>query len=669
MNLKHKAKKFATLLKLMTFTTVLTGCGNKNESTIETNFDVTDNGINVYSLPYQIDVCDSEKETEMTDELYSYIKDEVEKSPYDCLSIHLDNSLIDFANIDVSKFNNLIIDCPNIDFNYYPFSMLNKHYDFISIVISENTNKDNVINFLQFINLKDSCLKLEFTENIPSNLINEYLEIVSKINNINELDIEVSDSIKNLNLSNLKCNNLTLLHRTSKEIDYDITIDDSVKKLYLTSVYPETFETNSTLKNLEIKSNNEDLEIEYQIFRYADNDNFFVKVDDDTTIALPNNSSFDVSGINIDGVTDSWFKQFGNTSGTVIRSFDSYFCYNSKKESIGTAIAEMHFGELEKELLATLEKYNIKIRINDKTLTFRTNETSNIVITEDKIYEYINTVIEKYNINEIVIKGLEKQIDFGKIDLSNIASTDLSEAGYNFDYTPFIANSDNMLSTNINVRVKKDNNHDSKLNYLKSILLADNSIVRIIIDNDVDLNIASSYINAIDCEKVSQLSIHYDNINELDLTNLSVPVLNLITDSSEDLLNYNVNINDAVAVCTLCISYNGDIQNCLSINKIKINSSNNNLITTLIVSKFDNNSFDSEVAPNTIISVPENSNLYLIGIQESCITPEFLEQFENLNNFVATNNANTYQVFYDGIAKYWVHQEKEEGRKFFLEIN
>ena len=59
----------------------------------------------------------------------------------------------------------------------------------------------------------------------------------------------------------------------------------------------------------------------------------------------------------------------------------------------------------------------------------------------------------------------------------------------------------------VGIKVKKDSNHTSRINYLRSIPLMDDAFVHIDIREDVDVETAASYINTLDLSKVEHIFI------------------------------------------------------------------------------------------------------------------------------------------------------------------
>lgn len=681
MNMKRKAKKFATILQLMVGATLLTSCGKENINTSDNeitsayeidNTKIDNSGIQVFEsdILENISISDYKEDIELSEELYSEINKELQKSKYTSLNIKLDFTPINFTNIDISKFTKLTIDCSNVLFDYTPF--YNKNYEYLKLTISENTNKDSIINFLQNINIED-YLYLDFTEDVSKDLINEYLNIIST-KRYNNFSIVTSANINELVLDKINSNYLSILHKTDSDLDYKIVLNDSVKEFAINTCYPENFKETVSLANLEVISKNEELSINFRTFleNTLIDETVSVNVDNKTKIKLPNNCRFEVCALNTNKADDDWFKQFDNTFSTNIKSSDnnSYFNYNRSEKTIEEAIEEMRFSVLENEILTYLKEYEIDIRRYEQVLFFEANKQSDIIIDDDKLYDYINSAIKKYNINRIVIEKLEKQIDFEKIDLSNISSIDLSDVGYNFEYKAFVKNNKEKPPSNIlTIKVKKDNNHVNRLNYLKSIPLAENAYVDLNIGEGVDLETATSYINALDLSKVLHLSIDYDKLNELDLTNLNVPILDLFTDYNKEIIDYSININSEVEQLVLCFYYDHEYQKIPFLNEVKVNSSNTNLTTRLMVLEgIGYEKFNCKVDNSSTISVPDCSTLYVIGVEESSITKEFLEQFKDLNGFLVTNNMHDYQYQYTENQWSYYYKEKKQEKELLMEL-
>lgn len=682
--MKKKAKKFATLLNLIVSGAVLTSCGKETTNEIASVYEIDNSGIIVFGHAEDCTDVYDEKKVKITSELLEKIKEKVEEYNSGTIYIALDKTAIDFTDIDLSNVTSLIIDCPNIDFNYVPF--YDNVYEYISVTISENTNNEDIKSFLQNITFisneysnNNPYLSLEFTKNMSTNLINEYLEVVSKIEGLQTFSLDTSANINDLNLVNIKCNMLDIVHNADKEISYDIGINDSIKDFDLQTNYSENYkEDEILLKQLIVNSNNKELDMHYYVDGLA-------KIYNDTIITLPSNSVFELVNVNVDDVSDSWYQQFSNTSRTNIRetnkSDNSHFCYNSNTGTINDAIDKMNFVILEDEVKTILKENALDVRRYDETLYLEAYKPSDIVLTDDKVYDYINSVIRKYNVNSLVIIDLEKQIDFKKIDLSNITYKDLSSVGYNFDYTEFIKlNNEQTPVNNLGIKVKKDSNHTSRINYLRSIPLMDDAFVHIDIREDVDVETAASYINTLDLSKVEHLYISYNKINELDLTNLNVPILDLVVDyydNYKETIDYSININNEVKQLTLYFAYDYDRNYELNpiLSKVKINSSNNDLITYLMVGAgVLDESLNCKVGSDTNISVPNNSKLYIIGVEEDSITKDFLRQFNNLNDFIIKNNTNDYQYeFSDGEWIYYYNENKkigeEEVRKLLKEVS
>lgn len=690
MNMRRKAKKFATMFQFIVGATVLASCGkestniNDNEINIETNvteksegviiesnensttnysFEIGDSGISVYNVPEQTDVCDSEKETIMTDELYQEIKNRVEKSEYDCLTIHLESTPIDFSNIDVSNFTRLMIDCPNIDFNYSPF--YNKTYEHLHMIISNKTNKEDVKKILQTATFNEAFLSLDFTENVSSDLVNEYLYVIANMDNLDWVDIRTSANINELNLASIKCNLLDISNCVDKELDYNITLNDFVTRFDLGAVYSKDYSKDVSLRGLKIKSNNKELAINFNIDNY-DNNDFFVNIDNSTIIELPDNSSFDISGINVESVDDSWFKQFRNTSSTIIRNFEDYydsnFYYNSSEGTINDAITDMHFEELEKESQVILEANGISTNINGNDLIFYVYDNKNNTITDKKIYDYINALIRRENITEIDCGTLDNQIDFKKIDLSNIEWVNISKVGYNFDYTS-LNNTNHKYLSNVAIHVQKTTNHTNKIQYLKKLNFNDSCSVIFDIDEEVDVDTVYSYLNELDLSKLSVLQMNYLQVDKLDFSNIKVPALCLNIAYNKPRIDYKINVNESVEEVLLCFDCDYPWADAF-ISTVTVNSLNNDLRTYIYLSNtFANN---CSVDENSVILVPDNSKLCITGIKEMSVTDSFLEQFNNLDTFIIRDNDGTYEYNYKKNREDWQYSSKKEQEKKLL---
>ena len=688
--MRRKAKKFATMFQFIVGATVLASCGkestniNDNEINIETNvteksegviiesnensttnysFEIGDSGISVYNVPEQTDVCDSEKETIMTDELYQEIKNRVEKSEYDCLTIHLESTPIDFSNIDVSNFTRLMIDCPNIDFNYSPF--YNKTYEHLHMIISNKTNKEDVKKILQTATFNEAFLSLDFTENVSSDLVNEYLYVIANMDNLDWVDIRTSANINELNLASIKCNLLDISNCVDKELDYNITLNDFVTRFDLGAVYSKDYSKDVSLRGLKIKSNNKELAINFNIDNY-DNNDFFVNIDNSTIIELPDNSSFDISGINVESVDDSWFKQFRNTSSTIIRNFEDYydsnFYYNSSEGTINDAITDMHFEELEKESQVILEANGISTNINGNDLIFYVYDNKNNTITDKKIYDYINALIRRENITEIDCGTLDNQIDFKKIDLSNIEWVNISKVGYNFDYTS-LNNTNHKYLSNVAIHVQKTTNHTNKIQYLKKLNFNDSCSVIFDIDEEVDVDTVYSYLNELDLSKLSVLQMNYLQVDKLDFSNIKVPALCLNIAYNKPRIDYKINVNESVEEVLLCFDCDYPWADAF-ISTVTVNSLNNDLRTYIYLSNtFANN---CSVDENSVILVPDNSKLCITGIKEMSVTDSFLEQFNNLDTFIIRDNDGTYEYNYKKNREDWQYSSKKEQEKKLL---
>lgn len=691
MNMRRKAKKFATMFQFIVGATVLASCGkestniNDNEINIETNvteksegviiesnensttnysFEIGDSGISVYNVPEQTDVCDSEKETIMTDELYQEIKNRVEKSEYDCLTIHLESTPIDFSNIDVSNFTRLMIDCPNIDFNYSPF--YNKTYEHLHMIISNKTNKEDVKKILQTATFNEAFLSLDFTENVSSDLVNEYLYVIANMDNLDWVDIRTSANINELNLASIKCNLLDISNCVDKELDYNITLNDFVTRFDLGAVYSKDYSKDVSLRGLKIKSNNKELAINFNIDNY-DNNDFFVNIDNSTIIELPDNSSFDISGINVESVDDSWFKQFGNTSSTIIRNFDDYydfnFYYNSSEGTINDAITDMHFEDLEKEVKFILETNGISTNINENDLIFIVYDNKNNAITDKKVYDYINALIRREGITKIDCGILDNQIDFNRIDLSNIEWVNISTVGYNFDYT-VLKDTNRKPLENVEIYIQSNTNHRNKIEYLKTLNYKEGCNLAFVIDAAVDTNIISSYLNELDLTNLATLQISYLHINELDLSNINVPALYLnMFYYNKPQIDYEININENVE--EVLLRFNCFVSESEStVKDIKVNSLNNDLKTYIYTANNTNNTINTInnclVKDDSIISVPNNSKLFITGIEETSITDEFLQQFNNLDEFHITDLSGTYEYSYKKNREDWEFEKQIE---------
>lgn len=350
----------------------------------------------------------------------------------------------------------------------------------------------------------------------------------------------------------------------------------------------------------------------------------------------------------------------------------------SEKENGSEDTKEIHFLDEEREVIKYLEDNDIQLSFykNANTIWFAKYTDNEVVIDDERVYAFINSAIREYDITQMVIIGLEREIDFERVDLSQIETMDLGWVGYDFDYTPFIEYYANRNSVDsMNILVRKENNHANRLNFLKSIPFKDNSQITFFIEQDVDLETATSYINNFDYNKISQLQITYNRINELDLKNISVSKLTLITELKESLINYDVELNKDVEYLTLgAFIYEGYEKNAI-IDTINVKSLNNGLTITFITRNqvLYDTAINAKVNENTVISVPNNSNLFLVSVEENNITKEFLEQLIGLNNLSITNNANDYQYDYkNGKWSYYIREDEkleEQEKKLLKELD
>lgn len=680
MNMKRKAKKFAKILELMVSGAVLTSCGKEATNEVTSVYEIDDSGIIVFGHAENCTDVYDEKKVKVTNELLEKIKEKVEEYDSSTLHIELDQTTIDFTNIDLSNVTSLIIDCSNINFNYIPF--YDNAYQSVSIVISEKTNKEDIINFLQNVNFiareydetkTSPSLNIEFTANVSVDLINEYLEVISKIGGLYSIYIETSSNINELHFENAKSNVLEIFHKSSQYIDYDITLNDKISEFNLETHYDEEFDEKEVLlKNLKINSNNKELIIDYKVSKSPSYEDFFARVHDDTIIMLPNNSAFELINVNVDNVSTSWYQQFKNTSITAIRNlenkYESYFYYNSSEGNIDDAITDMNFETLEEEAKTILSKNGININISGYNLFFDVSSNSNIVLTDDRVYEYINALIRREKINKIGCGLLNKEIDFKRINLDNIEWADTSNVGYDFDYTALSSIVDRRELTNINIYVKKNTNHINKVAFLQNFDFQDNCNLEFNIEDEVNVETIYSYLNAIDLSKVQTLYLTYSHIDEMDLSSLNVPALYLNNPYNNSRIDYEISINEEVKEVLLNFECDVPVTETV-ISNITINSSNNDLRTYIYTT---NKSFakNCSVDDNSVIKVPNNSKLCVIGIKEMSITDSFLEQFNDLDTFIISDNGGNYEYNYKKNRTDWEYNStKDSEQRLLKELN
>ena len=298
--------------------------------------------------------CDNFGDYEEVEEnMYLEINEALKDPTIDALFVDRINDQVDFAKINLSNIKMLYIDSPEKEFNYKPF--LNSTYTYISIKISNNTNLENMTDFLKNLKLENGLVSINFKDNVDVNLQNSYLESLSNLSGLDKLHIS-SNIIDKLNLTILQPNELVLcVDTTNQNVDYTIDINKKVKCLNLVPVYPEDYEETPVIDNLTIKSDNDELVIYTFIFKSWD-DTFKAKLTKDTRINIPINSPLFLNGININEVTKEELTAFKNLYYVYISNpddYQKYFEYNSNTMTLDEAIQNYH---------ALLEKKSLKIQ-------------------------------------------------------------------------------------------------------------------------------------------------------------------------------------------------------------------------------------------------------------------------------------------------------------------
>ncbi len=569
-------------------------------------------------------------DTQASDDIYEYVNNAInEMTGSDTLSIHLSKANLDFSRVDVSKFKAIMFDVANVDFDYTPF--YNNTYTFLSININK-TNIASVIEFFNSIKTDNARIFIDFDDDMNVEDTQRVIDTLAKINSVDSIDLS-SRSINEINVVDLACHTLTLHNSTTNEnINYDLRINDAVENLYVESSFAEEYENGSYLETFKVNSNNEKLSTHYLIF----SNKFNISADDYSVIDVPENTELIITGLDISKVSNEWLKKFSNLYSVSITSNLANgipFSYDRELSTIDDAIADKRL----KEIGITYKDANNYISIG-------ADATSGVV--KEELYTILKEDFTNENNDYLVIKNLNNQFDFSKVDLTNISMVTFVTTGPDFDFTPFY----NQKFTYLELLIGEDTNHERVLEFLKNI--PDRRMTIDISFLDVEEcqkpELQQRYVDAL-CSKENLEEVTMDtNIADcLNYENLITENLVLFIKSEADIINYDVSINDQVQECTILTSYDEEYNEEVYIGDIKVNSNNNALTTNLFFSNNSlNNCFnvnlDSDLAK---IIVPNASRLELSGVNFDSIDYEAVQALNYLRLLFIHEDGNEDYVF------------------------
>lgn len=671
MKILNSKKKVITALALSAL--ALSGCSKVN--TVEYNgkiYNIEDNrllkdyddslsltdrltykpsGLSMYILPGQYNnqlsvVYDNSDIA--SDDVYEYINSAIsETNEFDTLSIHISKGNLDFSKIDVSKYRRIMFDVANVEFDYTPF--YNNTYEFLSINISGKTNIDSIVDFLDNINTENASIDITFENDTSVEDTQKIIDVLAKIKSVDSIELS-STSINELNIVDLACDTLTLHNPTTdKKINYDFTINDTVKTLYVESSFAENYNEDAYLESFKVNSNNEDLWTHYEIYRFADIGEFNIKANNQTVIEVPNNTELDIIGLDISEVDNDWLKKFSNLEEISIRPYPAYsysFLFDSSRITMDEAIEEKEYKEAKENIGTELKKMDISYTAQNGYISIDADYDSPNKNVPEEFYTIINREFEDPDKDYLMIDRLNNQVDFTKIDLTNITTISFERIGEDFDFTPFY----NQNISNIKLKIQENANHENILEFLRNIrdINMRVSIYFQEIEKNQNTEVIQQYVDVLSTRKnLKEVTIDAQMASCVNYDNLVTDNLSLYINSNQDELNYDISINDQIQNLTILTSFDEEYSKKPYIGDIKVNSNNNSLITDLYFNSYDfdkniNSVLDKDTAN---INLPEGSGLRIVGVDFDSIDYEAIEALDYLRYIYIGEEGNEDYAF------------------------
>lgn len=287
------------------------------------------------------------------------------------------------------------------------------------------------------------------------------------------------------------------------------------------------------------------------------------------------------------------------------------------------------------------KKNKIHYTIEDNYVSIKRDNYGDYEEVEEEMYAEINEALGENSIEAFFAQGLDNQVDFNRIDLSNIKSLWINDPKENFDYKPFY----NTTYYQIDIRVCEETNMENTLNFIKNLKLKKGMLI-IDFDENLDLNLQNSFLEVIsNLEELNKLQICSNAAEKLDLRSLKPNELTLFFDTNKLIMDYNFNINEEVKCFVFAPSYPKDYEEVPILNSVTISSNNEDLYINAFFFKFRDEKFKASLSKDTKINIPKNSYLYLNGINIAELTDEDFEIFRNLPYVYISNQYDPKKYF------------------------
>lgn len=251
-------------------------------------------------------------------------------------------------------------------------------------------------------------------------------------------------------------------------------------------------------------------------------------------------------------------------------------------------------------------------------------EEKNIPKLTEKLYNKLNELLEDSTIQTLEIRNIGNEIDFSKLNLSNIKNLTLDSCKTDFNYEPF----KNQEYQNINFEgltaepakeiIKSSSNKETNIEFVN---YKDNqeatNFIKFLADNQIPVNnltLATTEINKDDYTMLSKT-----NISNIDIT---------FTNPSEQ--TYNLELYPNQNINSITIWHNGK----------NIELGNIQIVSECPLFYFAFNGYDSKITTNTNFSLP---NFATASISSKYESGNALQDLSNLYAF-DFYDYNTYKV-------------------------
>ena len=235
----------------------------------------------------------------------------------------------------------------------------------------------------------------------------------------------------------------------------------------------------------------------------------------------------------------------------------------------------------------------------------------------DELYEKLNTLLEQSDIQYLEIHRLGNEIDFSKLNLSNIKYITLDKCKEDFNYEPFQNQKfDNIILENIPVEqatniVEKASTPNTSIDYISfNISNESSSFIKSLADTGIPVK--SLYIATNECNQVD----HF-HLSRINATNIEI----MFTTPTDQVYNLEFDANENIE--SLQIWDTGS----------NIELGNITVTTNCPTFQFSLNGYNSRITETTHFSLPNNSSAIISSGYETGSSLKELSNVDELSYY------------------------------------